>query len=50
MILLIIILVGYIFYAEFMADSCEPFFKKFGSQQTYQIGTSKIPLEENLTP
>jgi len=47
MILALIILLGYIFYTEFMADSWEPFFKKYGKKQLfYQVSVPKIVVEE----
>ena len=43
MILILIVLLAYIFYSEFMADSLEPFFKKYGEKPLfYQI---RIPKE-----
>ena len=51
MILMLIILVGYIFYEEFMADSLEPFVKKVGEKKIfYQVRIPKIAIEDNLSP
>ena len=47
MILMLIVLVGYIFYTEFMADSLEPFFKKYVKKPLfYQVRVPKIVAEE----
>jgi|WetSurMetagenome_2_1015567.scaffolds.fasta_scaffold736011_1 hypothetical protein len=46
MILALIVLLGYIFYAEFMADTLEPFFKKYSEKPLfYQIREPKIATE-----
>jgi Ca2+/H+ antiporter len=43
MIVILMILVGYIFYAEFMADSLEPLFKKYSEKPLfYQVRVPKI--------
>jgi len=41
MIITLIVLLGYIFYAEFMADTLEPFFKKLTSKE--ELYQKKIP-------
>jgi hypothetical protein len=46
MILMIIILAGYIFYEEFVADSVEPIFKKYKENQLlFQPKIPKIAYE-----
>jgi hypothetical protein len=46
MIVALIVLLGYIFYAEFMADTLEPFFKKYSEKPLfYQIREPKIAGE-----
>jgi hypothetical protein len=46
MILTLIILVGYIFYAQFLADSLEPFFKKnLGESTLYEVKVPKTIVE-----
>jgi hypothetical protein len=50
MILALIILVGYIFYAEFMADTLEPFFSKYGKKPlVFQVREPKIAIEESMS-
>ncbi len=46
MILMLIILVGYIFYMEFIADSLEPVIKKYGEKPLfYQVRVPKLAVE-----
>ncbi|MCX5694923.1 MAG: hypothetical protein NT014_07405 [Candidatus Omnitrophica bacterium] len=47
MIATLIALLAYIFYAEFVADSLEPFFKKYTEKPLfYQVRSSKFVAEE----
>jgi hypothetical protein len=47
MILILILLIGYIFYEEFVADSFEPFLKKYGKKPLfYQVRVPKIASED----
>jgi predicted nicotinamide N-methyase len=51
MILVLIILLGYIFYSEFMADSLEPFFKRYAEKPVfYQVRDPKIAAETEIPP
>jgi len=46
-IIALIALLAYIFYAEFMADSLEPFYKKYiGKPLFYQVRVPKVAAEE----
>ena len=47
MIISLAALLAYIFYAEFMADSLEPFFKKYVAKPLfYQVRVPKVIAEE----
>ncbi|GEM_PF-3110175 len=47
LLLILIALVGYIFYEEFVADSFEPFLKKYGKKQLfYQVRVPKVASED----
>ncbi|MDD5130169.1 MAG: hypothetical protein PHS66_03860 [Candidatus Omnitrophica bacterium] len=46
-IVTLIVLLVYIFYAELMADSVEPFYKKYiGKPLFYQVRIPKVAVEE----
>ncbi len=46
MILALIMLLGYIFYSEFIADSLEPFFKRYAEKPVfYQVRDPKIAMD-----
>lgn len=48
MILILIILVGYIFYAEFIADSLEPFLRKYWGKPIFnQMSIPRLAVEDN---
>ena len=51
MIIALIILLGYIFYSEFIADSLEPFFKRYAEKPVfYQVREPKIAAETEVSP
>ena len=47
MLIILIALIGYIFYAEFVADSFEPLLNKYGKKPLfYQVRIPKVASED----